>query len=51
LLGTIEEDEVVSRSVRERRPAAERYPDSRFVGGLQGVVERLVGEARVTRGA
>ena len=51
LLGTIEEDEVVGRSVRERRPAAERYPDSRFVGGLQGVVERLVGEARVTRGA
>jgi len=50
-LGAIEEDELLARSVRERRPAAERFPDSRFVVALQGVVERLVGGAETARGA
>jgi len=50
-LGTIEEDEVVARSVHERQPAAERYPDSRFVGALRGVVDRLVGGAGAAHGA
>jgi flagellar biosynthesis protein FlhG len=50
-LGAIEEDELLSRSVRERRPAAERYPESRFVGSLNGIVERLVDGAEPAHGA
>jgi flagellar biosynthesis protein FlhG len=50
-LGAIEEDELLARSVRERWPAAERYPESRFVGALRGVVERLAGSREVVRGA
>jgi flagellar biosynthesis protein FlhG len=50
-LGAIEEDEQLARSVRERRPAAERYPDSRFVSALHGVVARLIGDGEVARGA
>lgn len=50
-LGAIEEDESLARSARERRPAAERYPDSRFVGALHGVVDRLLGVEEAARGA
>jgi flagellar biosynthesis protein FlhG len=50
-LGAIDEDELLARSVRERRPAAERYPDSRFVAALHGVVDRLLGAQEAVRGA
>jgi flagellar biosynthesis protein FlhG len=50
-LGVIDEDELLARSVRERRPAAERYPDSRFVGALYGIVERLLDGAEAASGA
>jgi hypothetical protein len=50
-LGAIEEDELVARSVRERRPAAERYPDCRFVGALHTIVERLADGVEPARGA
>ena len=50
-LGTIDEDELLARSVRDRRPAAERYPDSRFVHGLQHVADKLVGVTEAARGA
>jgi flagellar biosynthesis protein FlhG len=50
-LGTIDEDELLARSVRERRPAAEHYPDSRFVGALRSIVEQLGGGAEPAHGA
>ena len=50
-LGAIEEDETLARSARERQPAAERYPDSRFVGALHGVVDRLLGVEESAHGA
>jgi flagellar biosynthesis protein FlhG len=50
-LGTIEEDELLARSVRDRRPAAERYPSSRFVGGLRLIADRLAGVTEAVRGA
>jgi len=50
-LGAIEEDELLARSVKERRPAAERYPDSRFVGALHSIVERLADGAEPAHGA
>jgi flagellar biosynthesis protein FlhG len=49
--GAIEEDELVTRSVWERRPAAERYPESRFVSTLHSIVERLVDGAEPAHGA
>ena len=50
-LGAIEEDELLARSVRERRPAAERYPDSRFVAALHTIVDRLADGAEPARDA
>ena len=50
-LGAIEEDELLARSVRERRPAAERYPDSRFVGALNSIVEQLIDRTEPAHGA
>ena len=49
--GAIEEDELVTRSVWERRPAAERYPESRFVSSLHTIVERLVDGGEPAHGA
>jgi flagellar biosynthesis protein FlhG len=50
-LGTLDEDEMIAHSVRERRPAADRFPDCRFVGALQEVVNRMVAGREVVRGA
>lgn len=50
-LGTIDEDELLARSVRDRRPAAERYPECRFVHGLRQVADKVVGAREEARGA
>jgi flagellar biosynthesis protein FlhG len=50
-LGTIDEDELLARSVRDRRPAAVRYPECRFVAGLRKIADRLVGVTEAVRGA
>jgi len=50
-LGTIDEDELLARSVRDRRPAAERYPESRFVASLRKIAGRVVGATEAVRGA
>ena len=50
-LGTIDEDDLLARSVRDRRPAAERYPESRFVASLRKIADRLVATPEAVRGA
>lgn len=50
-LGTIDEDELLARSVRDRRPAAERYPESRFVASLRRIAEAQERSTEAVRGA
>jgi hypothetical protein len=40
-LGALANDRLLARSVQQRRPAAELYPESPFIRSLMPVVERL----------
>jgi flagellar biosynthesis protein FlhG len=41
-IGEIEEDELLARSVRDRRPAAEQYPDCPSMKSIRRLAEELV---------
>jgi len=49
-VGQLEEDQLLARSVRERRPASEHYHDSSFVMSIRRMADILVTAGEVSHG-